>query len=379
MKRITGLLIVLFSMAVLVSCGAAGGFTASSKEDKDLFKAINAIEKSNHAEARKDLPGLYQQAVARHEDKVTSYKNSSSPDRWQKIVAELEALQKIYNAVNASPSTSKLVPARDYALDIRKAREQGAGEYYDMGVEYLQSGSRQNARRAYDAFQIVKRLQPNYKNTSSLLSEAHEKSILDVVVNPVQSSGYMYSGNSGFRSDNFQRELVRDLGGAYGNISSGARFYTDWEARSRNVEPDMVVDLNWQNVYITHPRNQTFTRNLSKQIEIGKDTSGNAVYRTVTATLYITQINVNARAEMEYRVTDIAEHKNVEWNRIPAYLDLNIEHATYKGDSRALSEYDWALVNNRQHRYVDESDIIETLYAKVYPQLRSRLEIITRW
>jgi hypothetical protein len=379
MKRLTGLLMVMFSMAVLVSCGAAGGFTASSREDKDLFKAIKAIEKSNHAEARKDLPGLYQQAVQRHEDKIASYKTSNSPDRWTKIIAELQALQNIYSAINSSSSSAQLVSPRDYASAINDAKERGAEEYYEMGTQFLQSDNRKDARQAYQAFQALHRIYPNYRNTSSLMSEAREKSILDVVINPVQTRGYGY-GNWGFRSDNFQRQLVSELGGSFGNNLSGARFYTDWEARSRNVNPDWMVDLNWENVYIAHPRNHSFTRNVSKQIEIGKDTSGRPVYRTVSATLYITQMAVNARADMEYRIIDLASNESVEWNRIPAYLDYNIEHATYKGDSRALSDYDWALVNNNRHRgYFDESDVIEALYSRVYPQLRNRLDNATRW
>ncbi len=379
MKRIFGLLGVLFTITALVSCGAAGGFTASSREDKDLFQAINAIEKRNNAEARKDLPALYQQSVQRHEAKIASYKNSTAPERWPKIVAELEALQNIYSAVNSSASSSKLVPAQDYSVALKDAREQGAVEYYESGLQYLQLSTRKDARKAYDAFQVVNRLSPNYKNTSTLIREAREKSILDVVINPIQSRGYIYA-NWNSTSDNFQRQLVSDLGGSYGNNVSGARFYTDWEARSRNVEPDWMVDLTWDNVYISPSRTHTSTRQVSKQIEIGRDTSGRAVYKTVNATLYITQRSVNARADMEYRVTDLADRGSVEWNRIPAYLDLNIEEATYRGDSRALSEYDWSLVNNRQpYRYMDESDVMEALYARVYPQLRSRIETVTRW
>lgn len=366
-------------MAVLISCGAAGGFTASSREDKDLFKAINAIEKSNHPDARKDLPSLYQQSVQRHEDKIASYKTSTSPERWQKIVAELEALQNIYSALNASPASGRLVTAQDYATQLSEAKERGATEFYDAGVQYLQADTRQDARKAYQAFQAVNKLSPNYRNTSSLLSEAREKSILDVVINPISTRGYVY-GNWNYRSDNFQRQLVRDLGGSWGNNLSGARFYTDWEARSQDVKPDWVVDLNWDNVSISPMNNHTYTRQVSKQIEIGRDTANKPVYKTVSATLYITQRTVNARADMEYRVVDLDKNSNVEWSRIPAYFDVNIEEATYRGDSRALSEYDWAMVNNTQsRRYFDEADIMESLYEKVYPQLRNRIDLITRW
>jgi len=56
-----------------------------------------------------------------------------------------------------------------------------------------------------------------------------------------------------------------------------------------------------------------------------------------------------------------------------------IETATYSGDSRALSSYDWDLVNRRKYSYMNESDIIDALYADVYGQLRNRIEAATRW
>lgn len=378
MKRITGVLMVLCTMAVLVSCGTASRLPAASKEDKDLFKAIEAINKSNHAEARKDLPGLYSQAVLRHEDKISNYKNLRSPDRWLGIVSELEALQRIYTTVKASAGSSALVSVNDYSADIADAKESGAAAYYDLGVQYLESGDRQDARKAYNAFQSVSKFSSNYKDTRNLLNEAREQGTLDVVINPVQSMGYTYS-NYSYKADNFQRSLVRDLGGTFGNGVSGARFYTDLDARRSDAEPDWIVDLSWNNVYPNTPYTRNSTRQVTKDIEVGKDSSGRAIYKTVSATLQITQRQLTVRANMEFRITDFATRKNIQWNTIPAYLDITYEYATYRGDSRALSNYDWQLVNNRRDRYLDDSEIMDELYARVYPDVRQRIETATRW
>lgn len=378
MKKITGLLMVLCTMTVLVSCGVASRLPSASKEDKDLFKAIEAINKSNHANARKDLPGLYSQAVQRHEDKIASYKNSSSPDRWQGIISELEAMQRIYGAIKTSTRSADLVTANDYSADITDAKQSGAAEYYNLGLQYLENDDRQDARKAYNAFQTVNKLYPNYKDTRNLINESREKGILDVVINPVQSMGYTYS-NFSYRADNFQRSLVRDLGGSFGNGTSGARFYTDMDARSRDAQPDWIVDLSWNNVYPNQPNTRTYNREVSKDIEVGKDSSGRVIYKTVTATLHITQRSLNVRANMEFRITELATRKNVQWNSIPVYLDVNDEFATYRGDSRALSSYDWQLVNNRRNARLDDSEIMDMLYSKVYPDVRQRIEMATRW
>jgi hypothetical protein len=378
MKNFITTLIMLLTLAVLVSCGTAGRFTASSREDKDLFKAINALDKSNHPEARKDLPALYQQSVLRHQDQLAAYRNSSDAGRWPKIIAELEALQNIYSAVSSSQAAS-LVTAKDYSAELRNAREEGAAEYYETGMQYMESDRRQDARKAYQAFQSANKLQPNFRNTAELMREAREKGTLDVVINPVGNSGYMYPQFSNFTSDNFQRSLVRDLGGSFGNAFNGARFYTDWDARSMNVTPDWVVDLNWENLNIGVPRTHTFTRSVSNEIEAGKDSSGRTIYRTVHATLRVTRYTLSARASMAYRITDIYDRSTVRWSTIPAYLDINTEYATYSGDSRALSSHDWALVNNRRNGYYDDREIVEALYGRIYPELRSRIESDTRW
>src|SRR4051812_47787691 len=377
MKRLLALSSVLVSFLIFSACSSSKRL-AASQPDKDLFKAIKAIEKSNNADARKDLPMLYQQALERHENEIAEYKMSQDPNRWVKIIEELQALQNIYSAINASPATARLVSAHSYTAELADARETGAAEYYNAGLQYLKSDDRDDARMAYRAFQAVNTIYPNYKDASILLKKAKEKGTLDVVINMVESRGYLYQGGS-FAADNFQRDLVRDLGGNYGNGTSGARFYTDWDVRSKKIQPDWTVDLNWANMYISPIRTNTYSRTVSKDIQSGKDTSGKAIYQTVTATLHITQTNINAQGDMEYQITDLSDNENIEWNRIPASLNTVIESATYSGDSRALSTNDWNMVNNRQYAYVNETEIVDALYRQVYSQLRNRIESVTRW
>jgi hypothetical protein len=162
-----------------------------------------------------------------------------------------------------------MVSAQSYSAAIADARETGAAEYYDKGVQYLQSDDRDDARMAYKAFQAVNMIYPNYKDASLLLKKAKEKGTLDVVINMVESRGYMYTGGS-FAADNFQRNLVRDLGGNYGNGSSGARFYTDFEVRSRKINPDWAVDLNWSNMYISPIRTNNYTGMFPRKFNLGR-------------------------------------------------------------------------------------------------------------
>ena len=171
-----GKIILIASILSLffAACSSSKNLT-STKQDKELFNAINAVEKSNNTEAKKDLPLLYQQAVQRHEDQIASFKTSEDPERWNSIIGELEALQKIYSAINASSTVSKLVSAQNYSTAIADARKTGAEEYYGRGLQYLQSEEREDARKAYQAFQAVNRIYPNYRDASALQKKAEEK------------------------------------------------------------------------------------------------------------------------------------------------------------------------------------------------------------
>ena len=207
---------------------------------------------------------------------------------------------------------------------------------------------------------------------------AFQQSVLNVVINPVTDNSYYYSnmgtnrfGNS-FNNDYLQRSLVRDLGGDF-DKNALARFYTDRDADRANINVDWVVDLTWTDLDIPRPQTRRETINLSKQIEIGKDTSGRPVYQTVTAKVYMTRQYFTARGELECRITDAATRNNISLNRFNSQMDWKQDYATYSGDSRALDNVHLAMIRNTNTRLPDKDDILNELYKKIYPQVKNSI------
>jgi hypothetical protein len=204
------------------------------------------------------------------------------------------------------------------------------------------------------------------------------------VINPVQDNSFFFNtgwGNTGYNYSNeyFQQNLIRDLGGKY-NTRYPARFYTEWEARRDNVTPQWVVDLTLRNLDIPRPYTNNYSRNASKRIEVGKDTSGRPVYQTVNATLQISQISFTARAQMDVNITDISTRKNISYNSYNDDYQWQEERATYTGDSRALDTNDWALINNsRYNQQPRKEDVLNELYRKIYPQVKNRISYAVDW
>ena len=117
---------------------------------------------------------------------------------------------------------------------------------------------------------------------------------------------------------------------------------------------------------------------MSKEIKVGTDTSGKAVYQTVTGILYITQQYFTARGELESRITNAQTGTNIDLNRFYSTVDWKQEYATYRGDARALSSEDRAILNNQSIREPRREDILDELFRKIYPQAKSGLYNLTR-
>ena len=187
-------------------------------------------------------------------------------------------------------------------------------------------------------------------------------------------------GNYGYNYSNeyFQQTLVRELGGKYSSRYP-AKFYTDWEARRDNVQPDWVVDLTLRNIDIPRPYTNNYTRNVSKQIEAGRDTSGRIIYQNVYATINITQQSFTASAQLDVNITDAVSRRNISYNTYRDDYRWQQEYATYSGDSRALSSNDWSLINNRNYNEPRKEDVLNELYRKIYPQVKNRISYSVDW
>ena len=122
-----------------------------------------------------------------------------------------------------------------------------------------------------------------------------------------------------------------------------------------------------------------YSRNISRQIETSRDTSGKVQYQTVTATLHIIKKYFTASGDMELRISDVSTGRNISTNRYTDQFNWQEEYATYTGDSRALSSNDYALLNNNNYQVPRREDILNQLSQRIYPQIKSRIASVANW
>ena len=375
------ILLTVLAAMILISCGSGKKFQATTSEDKSLFAAINELNKRpQNAKAQNDLKILYNNAVVRHEEAIDAYRASNDEKRWDKILHELNALQHIYNSLQAVAGSFGLVKPKNYIRDIEAIRQDAAEEFYSRGNEYFAQSGRQNALQANAYFKKVDGYVSGYKDVQELMKQSYEKSIVYVVINPIEDNNIYFSGlgNWGttdfrYRPQDYQESLVRDLGGQTANIVP-ARFYTDREVRRNDVDIDWEVDIRWRNIDPVRNTPGQYTRQASRSVEVGRDSAKKPIYQTVYATLYITQRNYSIRGDLEYRISDLNERTTIDQGLVQDEVSWVESSATYTGDSRALSQDDWQMVNNRNFNNLTRGDVLNSLMRRLYPDLRRRIQ-----
>ncbi|MEP7145338.1 MAG: hypothetical protein ABI707_20810 [Ferruginibacter sp.] len=381
MKNILYAAIAIF---ILTSCKTSKDYLLRSDEDKTLYDIVKKLNKhSDDEEATKALPQVYKQAKERHLKKIAVYSNYKEINRWERIGGEYNILQSMHDAIANSDAASRLVTPAGYQNEISGIKQSAAEDYYRLGETYLDNNSRDYTKKAYDAFKKADGWITDYKNSRAKMDEAFSNGIVTVIINPVQDNSFFFNagwGNTGYNYSNeyFQQNLVRDLGGKYASRYP-AKFYTEREAQRDNVEPDWVINLTLRNMDIPRPSIYNYSRDISKKIEIGRDTSGKPFYKTVYATLNIQRQFFNARAQMEINITDIHTRKNIAYNTFTDTYNWREEVATFSGDRRALSNNDWTLINNSNFNLPGREDILNRLYRNIYPQVKNRISNEADW
>lgn len=295
-------------------------------------------------------------------------------DRWIEIAKQLEVAGKMYAEISSSPVLGKIIPDPwNPDEKIRDAKLKAAAEYYNQGLAFLNYNNRPYAQKAYDMFMKANNAYPNYKEVRSLLEQAKELATIKVVVRPVNyyNFGWNYWG---FDRDYLQYKMVQDL-----NNSSSyqhLRFYTDRDADAQRIRADRIVELNFNDLYISPVYRDEYTIQRSKKIKTGQTKSNppQPIYETVYATVYVTRQVLQSRASLECRIYDWATGRNYLSDRFPDNYTWREERARYTGDSRALEPSDWALINNNSgFNAPGRNQIAERLINNCYNQLLSRI------
>ena len=374
-----------YLLAGFIFFAACSGSKNSYKSDqKDLGTLIKRLTKrGSDDKVMEDIKDVYYPAVEKGEQRIANFRYDAAPQKWDKLIPEMEAMQRMYDVINTNAYAFRVVQPINYYKQIKEAKDSAAADYYEYASTEFEKDGRESSKLAYYAYNRAGFFVSNYKESKQKMKEAFERSIVIVLVNEIQYDGFG-SNNWGWNLNNNQTrivsdQIIRELGGRNSN-SIPARFYSNWDLRRENIAPHLVVDLMWRNLQFDQPRDQIRNYNRSKQIEVGKDTANRPIYQTVTATVYVTQRQLNANADLNFILTDAARRQQIDWQTIPSSYNYNLEFAEYNGDRRALDNNDWDIINrSRNQPMPTQEDALNEMMQRIKNDVVNRIRSASNW
>ncbi|WP_143306665.1 tetratricopeptide repeat protein [Chitinophaga vietnamensis] len=362
----------LAACTLLLSCRSGEKLYNKGRYDEAVAAFVKKLQRRPHdATALQLLPQAYNHAVQQHEDRVNGYLRSNNPLKWESVRNEYRVLQNLYNTIHSAPAALTVVQPKDYRNAIIGAQENAAEVRYNMGVSLLNKGDKADARRAYDEFYAALKIVPSYRDANNLMSEAYQQGVENVVISQIDVASAYYQ----FSADQFRDYLVRSL--QQRNINRFVQFFDERVARNENVRADQYLELRFYDFIVGQTYVDHYQRDVSKEIVVNtyKDTTGREinVYETVRATLFITKKTVVSKGLLDYRISDTNNGQVLRQDRIPgSYTWLN-QFGTYRGDSRALSNEDRALIGGIDQPPPPPQTLFMEFTRPIYDQLERDL------
>ena len=369
-------LLLLVSSILIIGCKSASKAYDKGNYSDAIELAIKKIQKDPYdGESISIAQNAYRQAQRLHEDKIRQLSNSNNDRKYEQIFSEYRQLQNLYELVNRYPSLQRAIKPVDYSEYITTYGNKAAEMYYVKGLEKMNKGNRQGYRNAYQNFKTALRYRDD-TGTRKKMDTAYNLALVRVVVLPLNEymygGGYQYSNSYHFK--NFENELLRTL--RYNTSNQFVKFYSEWDARSEDIQPDEVLELRLGRIDIGRPYDRTNTHTASKEVVIKeivyKPDSVVKQYGKVTAQVTTTQRTMVSQGELYVTARD--SRNRILWNDVfRGEHRWETEFTTYRGDERALSDRDRSLLNQQNVSVPREEDIMEAVLEQIENEMSYRV------
>ncbi len=366
--------LIFLSLLALASCKTASKAYQKGDYTDAIELGVKKLQKDPNDAATLDLVRQsYTYMVNEHEDRVRVLSNSKNESRFENIYSEYAALQHLYDIIHQNPAISEKIETHDYSAYVSTYRDKAADVHRAKADQWMAQNTKPAYREAYKELNVALRFRPDDIDLRHQRDEAYNSALTRVIIAPMQGySGYQYG--SSYQLQNFQREIIRTLANNMNN--DFVRFYTEYEARSQNVEADQVMELNLSRITIGQPYDDRSSREVSKQVVVKetvyKKDSVVKEYATVKARIITTKRALLSQGELFITVRDM--NGRVIWNdRFTGEHRWQSQFSSYTGDERALSDADKKELGEKNYIAPSEEQIMHELMRQIQNDLSFRL------
>lgn len=369
--------LLLFSAGLLLVLSSCSGRKHIEKAishgnyDQAIHDALRKLENNKDKKRKQDyivmLEDAYYKVLEEDLQDVDHLKKDGNPEQYKaiyEIYLDLEARQNAIKHVLPLQINGRNLDLKfnDYTSEIVEYRYKTSDYLIDQGITLLDAEDKYQAREAYKIFKYIERINPNFEETRSLITEAHEKGKDHVMVS-IENQTHQI----------IPQQLENDLLNfdTYGLN----QFWTVYHANPiSEIDYDYAMQLQLKRIDISpeqiNRRQELKQRNIVDGWEYLKDEQGNVVLDSLGNKIKVDKI-VNVRA----RYFEVNQFKSTRVMADAIYTDLRtnqtldafpidsefiFEHwyATFRGDERALDREEYELTRNRPLHFPSDAQMV---------------------
>jgi len=374
MKRLSFFLLAfLLSSFLLQNCKSAKKSLKRGDYDESVLRAVPKVNDNARSSSTDILKEAYPLALQQHLDDLKRQENDSDPFRWERTAEIYTQLNTLYNTIQGCANCARLVTARSFFDQERDARDKAATARYEAGQGTLRQGGRENARRAFEHFEVANAMVPNFRDATRLMDEAYETASFKVVVEQVLVTSRAYQLSNAYFQDRINEFLQTNR-----RLNKFVRFYTPQEATDDKVRPDHVVTLQFDDFVVGQTLVERNTEEVTSKdsVKTGEATVDGKkvpVYGKVKAKLSRNRKTVVSKGLLDMQIQDFGTKKIVFQDKFPGEYRWVSEWGSYNGDERALTADQLRMTKSRERNPPPPQDLFIEFSKPIYNNLTARL------
>ncbi|HEX7367480.1 MAG TPA: hypothetical protein VF273_10315 [Pelobium sp.] len=363
---------IALSLLILNACSSGKKALQKGDYDQAVYTAVNRLKSNpNKSKAIETLKTGYDYALDRHLEKIKDIKLTDDVFKWERIVAEYQEINNLAYEIGNCPACLAVIPdAPKYVADLSDAKYFAAEARYNAGIKLLDRKNRVDARDAYYNFEKAEQYYPDFKDAKAKMDDAYWAAVIRVRVETVQVNSRLYKLSNEYFQDKID-EFLQNY-----ERKSFVRFYNPKEAMLAKVKFDQVLQLNFDDFVVGQTYVKERVEDIKREnVKIGetRDSVPKPVYGTVNGRLTTYEKTISSSGLLDFQIIDLATNKVINREKMPGTYVWVDTWATYRGDERALTDNDKALLSRRESRPPAPQDLFLAFTKPIYEQLTQRV------
>tara|TARA_R110002167_G_scaffold63312_7_gene178856 strand:+ start:2106 stop:3287 length:1182 start_codon:yes stop_codon:yes gene_type:complete len=386
-------LLLSFVLAGIISCSTSKQIEKSlsaGNYDLAISDAIGKLRTNKDKKGKTDfivmLHDAYNKATERDISNIAFLKKDNNPENYIRIYdayVGLDARQERIKPLLPLYVNGKQVnfDFNNYNNQIISFKNNASEQLYINASALLKSKNKMDFRMAFDIFQDIEDINPNFKDVRSLMEVAHNKGTDFVLVDMINDTRKTIPQRLEDDLLNFSTYGLNNLWMVYHNNAIDNVNY-DYNMRVNlrdiNLSPEQIKERQIIKEKLITDGKQDLLDSNGKQV---KDSLGNAIQ--IDKTLSVRCEYYESTQFKSVQVTGNVEYINLNTKQLvdafPIASEFVFEHvfATSRGDTRALETTLLPFLNNRQVPFPTEEQMIYDTGENLKQQLKGIINSYT--